>query len=262
MNQPLAYVHPQAEIADNVVVEPLAFISKNVEIGEGSWIGPNTTIMPHTKIGKNCKVFPGAVLGAVPQDLKFRGEHSEVIIGDNTTIRECVTIHRGTKAAEKTVVGNNCLLMAYVHIAHDCIIGNNVILANSVGLAGHCVVGDWAVLEGMVAVQQFIKIGQHAFIAGGSGVRKDVPPFVKAAREPLSYIGVNSIGLRRRGFSAETIKEIQDIYRLIFVRGYNTTKALNILEADFPASAERDMIVTFIRNSKGGVMKSFRQSNE
>lgn len=262
MNQPLAYIHPQAQIADNVVVEPLAFISKNVEIGEGSWIGPHVTLMPHTKIGKNCRIFPGAVIGAIPQDLKFSNEKTEVIIGDNTTIRECVTIHRGTKAAEKTVVGNNCLLMAYVHLAHDCMIGNNVILANSVGLAGHVEVGDWAIMEGMVAVQQFIKVGPHAFIAGGSLVRKDVPPFVKAAREPLSYVGVNSIGLRRRGFSADSIQQIQDIYRLIFVRGYNTSKALSIIEAELPASAERDMIVTFIKNSKGGVMKNFRQSNE
>ncbi|MBC8046428.1 MAG: acyl-ACP--UDP-N-acetylglucosamine O-acyltransferase [Fimbriimonadaceae bacterium] len=262
MSQPLAYVHPQAKIADNVVVEPFAFISKNVEIGEGSWIGPNSTIMPNTRIGKNCRIYPGAVIGASPQDLKFDGEETEVIIGNNTVIRECVTIHRGTKYAYKTIVGNNCLLMAYVHLAHDCNVGNNVILANSVGLAGHCEVGDWAILEGMVAVQQFIKIGQHAFIAGGSLVRKDVPPFVKAAREPLSYVGVNSIGLRRRGFSAENIQHIQDIYRMIFVRGYNISKALSLIEADMPTSDERDMIVTFIRNSKGGVMKSFRQSNE
>ncbi|MGB4832989.1 MAG: acyl-[acyl-carrier-protein]--UDP-N-acetylglucosamine O-acyltransferase, partial [Chitinophagales bacterium] len=173
-----------------------------------------------------------------------------------------VTINRGTKYAFRTVVGSNCLLMAYSHVAHDCFIGNNVILANSVNLAGHIEVGDWAILEGLVAVQQFIKIGAHAFIAGGSLVRKDVPPFVKAGREPLSYVGVNSVGLRRRGFSAESIQHIQDIYRLLFVRGYNVTKALNIIEAEVPASAERDMIVTFIRNSKEGVMKGFRHINE
>ncbi|MGB4928610.1 MAG: acyl-[acyl-carrier-protein]--UDP-N-acetylglucosamine O-acyltransferase, partial [Chitinophagales bacterium] len=166
------------------------------------------------------------------------------------------------KYAFRTVVGSNCLLMAYSHVAHDCIIGNNVILANSVNLAGHIEVGDWAILEGLVAVQQFIKIGAHAFIAGGSLVRKDVPPFVKAGREPLSYVGVNSVGLRRRGFSAESIQHIQDIYRLLFVRGYNVTKALYIIEAEVPASAERDMIVTFIRNSKEGVMKGFRHINE
>ncbi len=262
MNQPLAYVHPQAQIADNVVIEPFASIGKNVVIGEGTWIGPNVNIMPGARIGKNCRIFPGAVVSGVPQDLKYRGEETEVVIGDNTTIRECVTINRGTKYAFRTVVGSNCLLMAYSHVAHDCVIGNNVILANSVNLAGHIEVGDWAILEGLVAVQQFIKIGAHAFIAGGSLVRKDVPPFVKAGREPLSYIGVNSVGLRRRGFSAETIQHIQDIYRLLFVRGFNVTKALQYIEAELPASAERDNIVTFIRNSKEGVMKGFRHINE
>ncbi len=262
MNQPLAYVHPQAQIADNVVIEPFASIGKNVVIGEGTWIGPNVNIMPGARIGKNCRIFPGAVVSGVPQDLKYQGEETEVVIGDNTTIRECVTINRGTKYAFRTVVGSNCLLMAYSHVAHDCTIGNNVILANSVNLAGHIEVGDWAILEGLVAVQQFIKIGSHAFIAGGSLVRKDVPPFVKAGREPLSYIGVNSVGLRRRGFSAETIQHIQDIYRLLFVRGFNVTKALQFIEAELPASAERDNIVTFIRNSKEGVMKGFRHINE
>lgn len=262
MNQPLAYVHPQAQIADNVVIEPFASIGKNVVIGEGTWIGPNVNIMPGARIGKNCRIFPGAVVSGVPQDLKYQGEETEVVIGDNTTIRECVTINRGTKYAFRTVVGSNCLLMAYSHVAHDCAIGNNVILANSVNLAGHIEVGDWAILEGLVAVQQFIKIGSHAFIAGGSLVRKDVPPFVKAGREPLRYIGVNSVGLRRRGFSAETIQHIQDIYRLLFVRGFNVTKALQYIEAELPASAERDNIVTFIRNSKEGVMKGFRHINE
>lgn len=262
MNQPLAYVHPQAQIADNVVIEPFASIGKNVVIGEGSWIGPNANIMPGARIGKNCRIFPGAVISGVPQDLKYKGEETEVVIGDNTTIRECVTVNRGTKYAFRTVIGSNCLLMAYSHVAHDCVIGNNVILANSVNLAGHIEVGDWAILEGLVAVQQFIKIGAHAFIAGGSLVRKDVPPYVKAGREPLSYIGVNSVGLRRRGFSAETIQHIQDIYRLLFVRGFNVTKALQFIEAELPASAERDSIVTFIRNSKEGVMKGFRHINE
>ena len=262
MNQPLAYVHPQAEIADSVVIEPFAFISKNVVIGEGSWIGTNVNIMPGTRIGKNCKVFPGAVIGAIPQDLKYRGENTAAVIGDGTTIRECVTVNRGTSYAQKTVIGSNCLLMAYSHVAHDCQIGNNVILANSVNLAGHVEIEDWAILEGMVAVQQFIRIGAHAFIAGGSLVRKDVPPFVKAAREPLAYAGVNSIGLRRRGFSPENIHHIQEIYRTLFVRGYNITKAIGLIEADFNASAERDQVLTFIRNSKGGVMKGFRHISE
>nr|HPR29544.1 acyl-ACP--UDP-N-acetylglucosamine O-acyltransferase [Chitinophagales bacterium] len=222
----------------------------------------NVTIMPGARIGKNCRIFPGAVISAIPQDLKYRGENTTVIIGDNTTIRECVTVNRGTSYANTTTIGSNCLLMAYSHVAHDCIIGDHVILANSVNLAGHIEIDDWVILEGMVAVQQFIKIGAHAFIAGGSLVRKDVPPFVKAAREPLAYAGVNSIGLRRRGFSAETIEHIQDIYRTLFVRGFNTTKALGIIEAEFPASAERDQILTFIRTSKGGVMKGFRHLSE
>lgn len=262
MNQPLAYVHPQAQVADNVVIEPYTFISKNVTIGEGTWIGPNVTIMSGARIGKNCRIFPGAVISAIPQDLKYNGEDTEVIIGDNTTIRECVTINRGTKYLEKTEIGKNCLLMAYVHVAHDCIVGNNVILANSVNLAGHIEVDDWVILEGTVAVQQFIKIGAHAFIAGGSLVRKDVPPYVKAAREPLSYAGVNSIGLRRRGFTPEGINHIQEIYRILFVRGYNVSKALSIIETELPATTERDQILTFIRTSKGGVMKGFRHMTE
>jgi UDP-N-acetylglucosamine acyltransferase len=258
MNQPVAYVHAEAQIGDNVIIEPFTSISKNVTIDEGTWIGPNVTIMPGARIGKNCRIFPGAVISAIPQDLKFQGEDTEVIIGDNTTLRECVTINRGTKYAFKTIIGSNCLLMAYTHIAHDCIIGNNVILANSVNLAGHIEIGDWVILEGLVAVQQFIKIGAHAFIAGGSLVRKDVPPFVKAGREPLSYVGVNSVGLRRRGYSSQTIQHIQEIYRLLFVRGNNVSKALSIIEATVPASDERDTIVTFIRNSREGVMKGFR----
>lgn len=262
MNQPLAYVHPQAQVADNVVIEPYTFISKNVVIGEGTWIGPNVTIMSGARIGKNCRIFPGAVISAIPQDLKYKGEDTEVIIGDNTTIRECVTINRGTKYLNKTVIGSNCLLMAYAHVAHDCVVGNNVILANSVNLAGHIEIDDWVILEGTVAVQQFIKIGAHAFIAGGSLVRKDVPPFVKAAREPLSYAGVNSIGLRRRGYTPETINQIQEIYRTLFVRGYNVSKALSIIETELPATNERDVIITFIRNSKGGVMKGFRHMTE
>jgi UDP-N-acetylglucosamine acyltransferase len=190
MNQPLSYVHPQAKVADNVVIEPFVTINKDVEIGEGTWIGSNVVIMPGARIGKNCKIFPGAVISAIPQDLKFKGEDTIVRIGDNVIIREFVTINRGTAASQETVIGDNTLLMACVHIAHDCIVGKNCILANNTGLAGHIEIGDYAVLGGMVAVQQFIKIGSHTFIAGGSLVRKDVPPFIKAAREPLSYVGV------------------------------------------------------------------------
>lgn len=263
MIQPLAYIHPQAKIANNVVIEPYVTIHKNVEIGEGTWIGSNVIIMEGARIGRNCKIFPGAVISAMPQDLKYKDEETFVRIGDNTTIREFVTINRGTKASWETVVGDDCLLMAYVHVAHDCSIGNNVILANSSALAGHIRVEDWAIVGGMVAVHQFVNIGQHAFIAGGSLVRKDVPPYIKAAREPLSFAGINSIGLRRRGFTAEKIKEIQDIYRLLFVKGYNVTKALSYIEAELPATPERDEIISFIGNSSRGILRGYyRNAND
>jgi UDP-N-acetylglucosamine acyltransferase len=257
MNQPLAYVNPQAKVAKNVVIEPFVTIDKNVIIGEGTWIGPNVTIMEGARIGKNCKIYPGAVISAPPQDLKYNGEETTVTIGDNTTIREFVTINRGTKANMETVVGNNCLLMAYVHIAHDCIIGNNCILANAATLAGHIVIDDWAIIGGLSAVHQFVNIGAHTMISGGSLVRKDVPPFTKSAREPLSYVGINSIGLRRRGFSFEKIKEIQDIYRIIFLRGYNVTQAIDVIEAEMPATSERDEILSFISKSSRGIMKGY-----
>ena len=262
MNQPLAYVHPQAEIADNVVIEPFVTIHKNVEIGEGSWIGSNVTIMENAKIGKNCKIFPGAVISALPQDLKFKGEDTKVIIGDNTIIREFVTVNRGTKANYETVVGDNCLLMAYVHIAHDCTIGNHCILANAATLAGHIEIDDWAIVGGLTAVHQFVHIGAHTMISGGSLVRKDVPPFVKAAREPLSYVGVNSIGLRRRGYSSEKINEIQDIYRYIYLRGKNTSQALAIIEAEMPATPERDEIISFTNKSSRGIMKGYFRNSD
>lgn len=257
MNQPLAYVHPQAKIAKNTVIEPFVNIEKNVEIGEGTWIGSNVTIMEGARIGKNCKIFPGTVIAAIPQDLKFNNEETLVRIGDNTVIREFVTINRGTKANWETVVGNNCLLMAYVHVAHDCILGNNVIMANAATLAGHIVVDDWAIIGGLSAVHQFVNIGAHVMISGGSLVRKDVPPFTKAAREPLSYVGVNSIGLRRRGFTSDKINEIQDIYRYIYLKGYNVSQALEYIEANLPATSERDEIITFISKSSRGIMKGY-----
>lgn len=260
MNQPLAYVHPQAKIAKNVVIEPFVNIEKNVEIGDGTWIGSNVTIMEGARIGKNCKIFPGAVIAATPQDLKFDGEDTIVRIGNNTTIREFVTINRATKANWETVVGDSCLIMAYVHIAHDCVVGNNCILANAVTLAGHIYVDDWAILNGFVAVQQFVHVGSHTYVSGGSLVRKDVPPFTKAAREPLSYVGINSIGLRRRGFTTEKINEIQDIYRYIFLKGYNVSQALGIIERDLPATTERDEILSFIGNSSRGVMKGYSRN--
>jgi len=257
MKQPLAYVHPESVIADNVVIEPFVTIDKDVQIGEGTHIGSNVTILPGTRIGKNCTIFPGSVIGAVPQDLKFRGEYSTVEIGNSTTIREFVTVNRGTSAKGKTVVGNNCLLMAYVHVAHDCVVGNNVILVNNTQLAGEVVVDDYAILAGMVAVHQFVHVGSHVMIAGGSLVRKDVPPFIKAGREPLAYVGINSIGLRRRNFTNEKIREVQDIYRYIYQKGLNTSQAVEIIEAEMPASPERDEILLFIKDSKRGIIRGY-----
>ncbi|MEE1884472.1 acyl-ACP--UDP-N-acetylglucosamine O-acyltransferase [Pedobacter flavus] len=260
MIQPLAYIHPQAKIADTVVVEPFAVIHKDVVIGEGTWIGSNVTIMDGARIGKNCRIFPGSVISAVPQDLKFDGEVTTAEIGDNTIIRECCTINRGTKDRYKTVVGSNCLLQAYTHIAHDCVVGNNCIFSNSTTLAGHVIIGDNVVLAGLVAIHQFVHVGSHAFVTGGSLVRKDVPPYVKAAREPLAYVGINSVGLRRKGFSPEEINEIQEIYRVLFVKHNNVTKALDIIEAEFQPTEIRDEIVDFIRNSNRGVIRGFGTS--
>ena len=260
MHQPLSYVDSGANIARNVVIEPFVTIENNVSIGSGTWIGNNVTIMEGATIGKNCRIFPGAVISAIPQDLKFSGEKSEVIIGDNTTIRECVTINRGTKETGKTIIGNNSLLMAYCHIAHDCYIGNNCVIVNSVALGGHITIGDWVIIGGLSSIHQFVHIGEHAMISGGALVRKDVPPFVKAAREPLSYVGINSIGLRRRGFKDKKIQEIQNIYRILFQSNKNTTQAISKIEAELPVSPERDAILSFIQNSGRGIMKGYMQN--
>jgi len=257
MNQPLAYIHPDAKIARNVVVEPFTTIHNNVSIGSGTWIGSNVTIMEGAVIGENCRIFPGAVISAIPQDLKFEGEDSKVIIGNNVTIRECVTINRGTSAYGKTVIGDDCLIMATAHIAHDCILKNNVIVVNGVLLAGHVTIGEHAIIGGSSGIHQFINIGSHAMISGGSLVRKDVPPFTKAAKEPLSYVGINSIGLRRRQFSSKKIHEIQNIYRILYQKNNNTTQALGIIEAEYEATPERDLILQFIKNSKRGIMKGY-----
>jgi len=257
VKQPLAYIHPDAKIAANVVIEPFSVIDKNVKIGEGTWIGPNVNIFEGARIGKNVKIFPGASISAIPQDLKFSGEDTNAIIGDNTIIRECVTISRGTKDKFKTKIGKNCLLMAYVHVAHDCVIGNHCILVNAVQIAGHVDIENYAIIGGASAIHQFVKIGTHAMVSGGSLVRKDVPPYTKAAREPLSYSGINSIGLRRRGYSSDKIIEIQEIYRQIYLRGKNNSMALDILELEMKPSKERDEIIRFVRSSDRGIMKGF-----
>ena len=257
MKQPLAYVHPAAKIASNVVIDPFVTIDQNVEIGEGTRIGSNVTILEGARIGKNCTICSGAVISGVPQDLKFNGEESLAIIGDNTTIRECVTINRGTVSKGKTVVGNNCLLMAYCHVAHDSVLGDNVIMSNAVQVAGEVVIDDNAVIGGGALIHQFSHIGAHVMLQGGSLVNKDIPPYVKAGRLPVSYAGINSIGLRRRGFTNEQISEIQEIYRYLYLSGLNNSDAIDRIEAELPASKERDEIILFVRNSKRGIIRGY-----
>lgn len=255
----LAYIDPEASIGNNVTIEPFAYIEKGAIIGDDCWIGPHAVIMNGSILGKGVKVFPGAIVGAVPQDLKYAGESSTVEVGDNTIIREYCTLNRGTEANHKTSIGKNCLLMAYVHIAHDCIIDDFVVLANNVTLAGHIEIGKFARIGGMTAVHQFVKIGPHCFIGGGSLVRKDVPPYVKAAREPLSYVGINSVGLRRRGFTDEQIHQIQDIYRLLFVKSGKISGAVHAIEATINPTPIREEILAFVKGADRGVMRGFRQ---
>lgn len=257
MKQPLAYIHPAAKIASSVVIDPFVTIDANVEIGEGTRILSGATILEGSRIGKNCTIFPNAVIGAIPQDLKFVGEETTAIIGDNTTIRECVTVNRGTAAKGKTVVGSNCLLMAYSHIAHDCIVGDNVIIANASQLAGEVIVDNFAIIGGGTLVHQFCHLGAHVMIQGGALINKDIPPFVKAAREPIAYTGVNSVGLRRRGFSSETIREIQEVYRYIYMSNLNVSDAIERIEAELPATRERDEIILFVRNAKRGIIRGY-----
>lgn len=262
MNQQLAYIHPNAKIGNKVIIEPFACIYDDVEIGDGTWIGANAVIMSGARIGRNCKIFPGAVISAIPQDLKFIGEKTFVEIGNNTTIRECVTVNRGTKARGKTVLGDNCLLMAYSHIAHDCEVGNNVIIGNASQIAGEVEIDDYAILSSSVLVHQFSKIGGHVMISGASKVKKDVPPFVTAAFDPISYAGLNSVGLKRRNFAPEVINTIADIYRILFSPNYNVQNALAEIEKTIPISKERDLIIKFVRNSERGIMKnSFSKKN-
>ncbi|RAV98786.1 acyl-ACP--UDP-N-acetylglucosamine O-acyltransferase [Pseudochryseolinea flava] len=254
---PQANVHPEAKIGNNVIIEPFATVQKDVVIDDGCWIGPGAIIWDGARLGKNVKIYPGASVSSVPQDLKFAGEQTETHIGDNTVIRESVTISRGTTDKYKTVIGKNCLLMAYVHVAHDCIIGNHCILVNTVQVAGHVTIDDWAIVGGASALHQFVKIGAHVMLSGGSLVRKDVPPFTKAAREPLTYAGINTVGLRRRGFTSEKISEIQEIYRFIFLKGLNNSKAIELVEKEVAPSPERDYILEFIRTSERGIMKGY-----
>ncbi|WHF50359.1 acyl-ACP--UDP-N-acetylglucosamine O-acyltransferase [Chryseobacterium gotjawalense] len=258
----LAAVDQRAKIGQNVTVEPFTTIAGDVEIGEGTWIGSNVTIMDGARIGKNCRIFPGTVISAIPQDLKFDGEETQVIIGDRTTVRECVTINRGTKALGYTKIGEDCLIMATVHIAHDCVLGDHVIIVNGSALAGHVEVGDYTVMGGLSAVHQFGKIGKHVMISGGTLVRKDIPPYVKVAREPMNYAGINSVGLRRRGFTSDKIFEIQKIYRAVYQMKMNVSQASSYIEKEMLPTAERDEILEFIRNSPRGIVKGYGTGKE
>ncbi len=251
----LASVSKNATLGKNVVVHPFATIHDNVVIGNNSIIHPNVVIYPGAKIGEDCEIFPGAVIAIIPQDLKFDGEETTVEIGNNTKIRECVTIHRATKDKWVTKIGDNCLLMTYVHVAHDCQIGNNVILASYTGLSGHVTIDDWAILEGKVAAQQFVHIGKHTFIGGASLIRKDVPPYIKAAREPLTFAGVNSVGLRRRGYSEEVVREIEDIYRTLYIQNSNLSKGIQSVKSSMPSTTATREILEFIEKSDKGVIR-------
>ena len=258
----LAYVNPDAKLGENVVVEPFAYISGNVSIGDDTWVGPHAIILDGARIGSNCRIFPTAVISGIPQDLKFRGEDSTAEIGNNTTIREGVTVNRGTASVGRTIIGDNSLLMAYVHVGHDCFIGNNCIIGNTTGLAGEVVVDDWAIISGGSLVHQFTHIGGHVIIGGGGRVRIDVPPFIKADREPLAFMGINSIGLTRRGFSKERINEIHNIYRAIYLSGKNTSEALEFIEKEFTVSDDRDYIISFFRKSERGVIRGPRETKQ
>lgn len=253
----LANVHSGAKIEEDVVIEPFSSIYEDVQIGSGSWIGPNVVIMNGARLGRNVKIFPGAVISGDPQDMKYAGEYTTVEIGDNSIIREYVTINKGTKASERTVVGNDCLIMSYVHIAHDCVLKDRVIMGSYAGLAGEVEVDNWAIISPGSLVHQFVRIGQHVMIQGGSKVGKDVPPFALAGREPMSFTGINSIGLRRRGFDNDTIYAIQEVYRIIYQRGLNISDAMDFVEANLPASKERDEIILFIRASKRGIVRGY-----
>lgn len=256
MQHQLSSIHPDAKIHPSVEIGPFVTIEKDVEIGEGTRIASNVTIFSGARIGKNCNIYPGAVVAAIPQDLKFRGEETYAYIGDNTTLRECVTVNRGTASKGETRVGNNCLIMAYCHVAHDCVVGNNVITSNATQLAGEVVVDDFTVIGGGSLIHQFCHIGAHVMLQGGALVNKDIPPYVMAAREPISYAGVNIVGLRRRGFSSELIQQIQDVYRVLFMSGMNYTDAMTQIEATLPDTKEREEILDFVRNSKRGIIKS------
>jgi len=257
-----AHVHPKANIAGDVTVESFATIQEDVEIGKGCWIGPNVVIMNGARIGNNVRIFPGAVISGEPQDMKYQGESTTVEIGDNTIIREYATLNKGTRSNQRTVIGKDCLIMSYVHIAHGCVLKDRVIMGSYAGLAGEVHVDCWAIISPGSLVHQFVRIGTHVMIQGGSKVSKDVPPYILAGRDPLSFTGINSIGLRRRGYDNDTIYAIQEVYRIIYQRGLNISDAIDFVEANLPASRERDEIILFIRDSKRGIIRGYFDGKE
>ena len=260
MISPLASIHPNVKLGNNVIIEPFAVIHENVSIGDDSHIMSHAVLMPFSRIGKGCRIFPGAVIAAIPQDLKFIGEETTAEIGDYSTIRECVTVNRGTVDKWKTVIGNNCLLMAYSHVGHDCVIGNHVILVNSVQLAGHVEIGDYAIIGGLTGARQFVRIGAHTYIAGHTVIRKDVPPYVKAAREPMSYMGLNIVGLQRRGFLPDQIQAISEVYHILFIQNHSFSKAVELIDEKLPDSVLKKEILQFVEQSKNGIIKRYSKN--
>lgn len=258
MQNRLSAIDPNAKIGKDVIIGPFVTIEGDVVIGDGTKIDANAVILNGARIGKNCRIHSGAVISGEPQDLKFRGEVTTAEIGDNTVIRECVTVNRGTASRGKTVIGSNCLIMAYSHVAHDCILKNNIILANSTQLAGEVEVDDFAIIGGGALVHQFSKIGAHAMIQGGSHVNKDIPPYTMSGGVPTIFAGINTTGLKRRGFSADTMNQIQDVYRIIYSSGYIVTKAVEVIIAEVPQSAERDLVLEFIKSSDRGIIRAKR----
>ncbi|MDK2852730.1 MAG: UDP-N-acetylglucosamine acyltransferase [Proteiniphilum sp.] len=252
----MAFVHPEAKLGENVIVEPFAYVDANTEIGDGTRVMTQATILSGARIGRNCFIFPHTTIAGIPQDLKFQGEETTAFIGDNTTIRECATVNRGTASRGYTKVGSNCLIMAYSHVAHDCVLKDHVILGNATQLAGEIEIDDYAIVSGGSLAHQFTRIGAHVMIQGGSKIAKDIPPFVMVGREPISYVGLNIVGLRRRGFSSERINGIQEIYRTLYLSGYNISQAVERIEQDLPASDDRDLILNFVRSSSRGIVRS------
>lgn len=256
MNQsPLAVVHPEARIGANVTIDPFVVIEKDVVIGDNCHIYPHAIILDGARIGNNCSIFPGAVIAGIPQDLKFKGETTTAEIGNNTTIRECVTVNRGTASKGKTIVGNDCLIMAYSHIAHDCVLKDHIIIGNASQIAGEVTIDDYAIISGGSLVHQFTRISQHVMIQGGSRIGKDIPPYTLIGRDPIVYCGINIVGLRRRGFTNQQVFLIQDIYRTLYTRGLNNSDALRAIETEYEPSLERDLILNFIKTSKRGIVR-------